>query len=100
MKLFSDAGLTVASVNSVAEAFADPQVLHRHMVVDVPSPSLGPDTRIKMAGIPVKYSDPSAQPSVRLPPPLLGEHTDEVLRDVLGRSAEQIAQLRQAGALG
>jgi crotonobetainyl-CoA:carnitine CoA-transferase CaiB-like acyl-CoA transferase len=74
-------GVTVAPINSVKEALQDPQVLHRDMVVRVQHPS-APEP-IKLIGLPVKYSDPSASASVRLAPPTLGQHTREVLSQVL-----------------
>lgn len=46
-----------------------------------------------MAGIPVKYSE--TKPSIRRPPPLLGQHTEEVMRDVLHYSEEQVKGLRE-----
>jgi crotonobetainyl-CoA:carnitine CoA-transferase CaiB-like acyl-CoA transferase len=50
-----------------------------------------------MAGIPVKYS--ATPGTVRLPPPLLGEHTEEILSEILGLERSQITELREAGAI-
>jgi formyl-CoA transferase len=82
-------------VNNMQRLFADPQVQHRQMIETVPHPTIG---ELKLTGIPVKYSETPGQ--VRRPPPLLGEHTDEVLAEVLGYPAEQIAALKQQGAVG
>lgn len=49
--------------------------------------------KIKVTGLPVKFSE--TKPSIRLPPPVLGEHTFEVLKNFLGYSAERIEQLRR-----
>ncbi|MGB2985192.1 MAG: CoA transferase, partial [Phycisphaerae bacterium] len=74
--------------------FSDPQVLHRDMVAEVPHPTIG---TLRLGGIPIKYSETPG--IVRLPPPLLGEHTDEILTDVLGYPQDKIAALRQQGAI-
>jgi formyl-CoA transferase len=86
-------GVPAGPVNNVAEVFEDPQVLARNMRIDVPHPKLG---NVRMAGIPYKHGDTPA--TVRRHPPMLGEHTDEVLRE-RGVSDNEIAQLRQEGAL-
>ncbi|MEX0803468.1 MAG: CoA transferase, partial [Candidatus Binatia bacterium] len=67
-----------------------PQVLHRDMLVEVEHPTAG---KVPMAGIPVKFSVTPA--SVRLPPPLLGEHTGEVLKTWLGMSDETIEEFQR-----
>ena len=72
--------------------FADPQVLHRDMVAEVPHSTIG---TLRLSGIPIKYSETPGK--IRLAPPLLGEHTDEILSDVLGYSREQVAALRSEG---
>jgi formyl-CoA transferase len=63
-----------APVNTIDKVFADPQVLAREMVVEMPHPTAGV---VKMAGTPIKLSATPAQ--MKLPPPLLGEHNEEVL---------------------
>jgi len=95
MDLLVKASIPCGPVNDMEHLFADPQILHRNMVVEVPHPSIG---TVRLGGIPVKYSQTPG--SVRLPPPLLGEHTDEILREVLGYSPEKIEALRGAGAIG
>ena len=70
------ADVPVGAVRSVPDVLADPQVLARDMVVTVSHHAVGD---LKLVGIPFKFSGTPA--SIRLPPPLLGEHTAEVLRE-------------------
>jgi crotonobetainyl-CoA:carnitine CoA-transferase CaiB-like acyl-CoA transferase len=78
----------VGPVNDYDDVFADPQVIHNGMVVDVEHHT-GP---LRVTGVPVHLSDTPG--SVRLPPPGLGEHTEQIL-DELGFSAEFVARLRE-----
>lgn len=89
------AGVPNGPINTVAQVVQDAQVLARQMLVEVPHPTAG---AVKMAGVPIKLSETPG--GVRLPPPLLGQHSDEILRNLLGYSAEQIAQLRAEGVVG
>jgi crotonobetainyl-CoA:carnitine CoA-transferase CaiB-like acyl-CoA transferase len=79
------------------QALADPKVLDlsrvldRQMLVEMNHPKVG---KLKAVGSPVKLSE--TPPQYRIPPPLLGEHTEEVLRDVLGYDKEAIARLKKA----
>jgi CoA:oxalate CoA-transferase len=92
---FADAGLPAGPINDVGQVFADPQVLHREMAVSVDHPTAG---RVRLPGIPVKFADTPAR--IQGPPPLLGEHTEAVLREVLQLTDEAIVDLRACGALG
>ncbi len=94
IELFVDASIPCGPVNNMESLFADPQVLHREMVVEVPHETIG---TLRLSGVPIKYSETPA--SVRLPPPLLGQHTDEILVDVLGYSQGQVEALRRQGAI-
>jgi len=89
------AGIPVGRVRSVAEAFANPQVSGRNMLIEVDHATVG---RMRMTGNPIKMSDVEEAPTVA--PPTLGQHTDEVLSQKLGLTSEQIAVLRRDGALG
>ena len=94
MKLFVDASIPSGPVNTMQSLFADPQVLHRNMLVEMPHRTIG---TLRMAGIPVKYSETPG--TVRLPPPLLGEHTDEVLTE-LGLDADAISRVLATPGVG
>ncbi len=84
-------------INTLDQVFEDPHVKAREMVVNIPHPLAGPDgaqliaSPLRLSETPVEY---------RHHPPLLGQHTDEVLRDVLGYDADKIAGLRESGAIG
>ncbi len=83
-----------APVNSVRQALTDEQVLAREMIVEVKHPGFG---ALKEVACPIKTDGVIANP---LPGPLLGEHTDQILREILGYPAERIARLRAAGVIG
>jgi crotonobetainyl-CoA:carnitine CoA-transferase CaiB-like acyl-CoA transferase len=84
---FDRAGIPCGPINDYAEAFANPQILARDMVVEVSHPTLG---QLRTVGAPVKMSE--TPPNVHRRAPLLGEHTREVLREV-NYSDEEIAAL-------
>ena len=81
-------GVPCGRINTVAQALEEPQTQARGMVETVTHPNVGD---LKMLGVPFKFSDTPA--AVRRPPPLLGEHTDEVLGE-LGMDTAAIAKLR------
>lgn len=90
IKLCRDNGIPCGPINTIDKVFNDPQVLNRDMVVEVKHPSAG---KIKLAGIPIKLSHTPAL--IKTPPPLLGEHTNEILSDLLGYNKEKISRLRK-----
>jgi crotonobetainyl-CoA:carnitine CoA-transferase CaiB-like acyl-CoA transferase len=92
--LLDSAGVPCGPINSVPEVFAEPQVQSRGMLRHIPHPC-GVDvpqvaSPLRFAGAPLSYD---------VPPPLLGEHTDTILRS-LGYSPERIDELRAAGIIG
>jgi formyl-CoA transferase len=89
-KGLTDAEVPCAPVQSIDQVFQAPQVLHRDMLVEVEHPTAG---KVRMAGMPVKFSLTPA--SVRMPPPLLGEHNNEILKNWLGMNAEAIEELKR-----
>jgi formyl-CoA transferase len=90
LKILNDAEVPCAPVQTIDKVFQAPQVLHRDMLVEVEHPTAG---KLPMAGIPVKFSVTPA--SVRLPPPLLGEHNREILKTWLDMSDEAIEELER-----
>jgi formyl-CoA transferase len=90
---FEAAGIPSGPINDYAQAFADPQVAARAMVVDVDHPTLG---RLRGLGSPVKMSATPLDPGRRAP--CLGEHTDEVLRRA-GVGDDELREMRAAGAI-
>jgi crotonobetainyl-CoA:carnitine CoA-transferase CaiB-like acyl-CoA transferase len=91
--LLIENGIPVGAINNLAEVAEHPQVKARSSFVEIEHPRAG---KLRVAGVPVRLS--ATPGSVRTPSPLLGQHTDEVLRDLLGLSAAEIAALRACGA--
>jgi succinate--hydroxymethylglutarate CoA-transferase len=87
---FKAAGVPCGRINSVAEALADPQTAARGMIETVEHPVIG---ALKLLGMPYKFSATPA--TVRRAPPLLGEHTEEILTRELGLDGAAIAALRR-----
>ena len=91
--ILNQAGIPCGPIYNVGQALDHPQVRHREMVVERPHPTMG---TVRLLGLPVKLSETPG--AVRLVPPLLGEHTDEVLREI-GVNDAGITRLREAGVV-
>lgn len=87
-------GVPVAHVYNIAEAIEDPHVKARGTIIEYDHPTAG---KVRMPGYPVKLSETPA--TYRMGAPQLGEHTVEVLTEMLGYSDEKIEELRKAGAV-
>jgi crotonobetainyl-CoA:carnitine CoA-transferase CaiB-like acyl-CoA transferase len=87
-------GVPCSPVNTVDQVFADPQVRHRQMQIRMPHP-LSADGMVDLIGNPIKYSGTPVDYS--LPPPSCGQHTDEVLKELLATPEAEIAALRKRG---
>jgi len=88
---FDAAGVPSGPINGFAEVFADPQIVHRQMLTHIPHPQAG---SVPLVANPVKFS---ATPVVYdRAPPLLGQHTAEVLHELLGLDQARIAELGRA----
>jgi crotonobetainyl-CoA:carnitine CoA-transferase CaiB-like acyl-CoA transferase len=85
-------GVPCGPINDLSQVFADPQVRHRGMEVRAPHPTAG---QVRMVANPIKFSATPITHEVA--PPLLGQHTAEVLSGVLGVGEAEIARLRREG---
>ncbi|KAL8644321.1 MAG: hypothetical protein Q9210_007311 [Variospora velana] len=86
LRLLDESGMPYAAVNDIQATLS-----HEH---EVEHPTCGP---MKLINTPVKYSD--SEPSIRMAPPTLGQHTDEILTGVLGMSDANVAELRASGVV-
>lgn len=93
LALFEEHGVPCGPINTYADVFNDEQVAARDMVVDTDHPTLG---RLRTLGTPLKMSRTPPRPG--RPAPLLGQHTDEVLREA-GCGGEELAALRAASII-
>jgi crotonobetainyl-CoA:carnitine CoA-transferase CaiB-like acyl-CoA transferase len=91
--LLENAAVPCGPINDLAGVFADPQVVHRGLRIDLPHAAGGTAPQvanpIRFSATPIDY---------RSAPPLLGQDTEAILRE-LGRDAEAIARLRTAGVI-
>ncbi|MFL6658492.1 MAG: CaiB/BaiF CoA transferase family protein [Massilia sp.] len=87
-------GVPCGPINNIGEVFENPQVKARGVAIEMDHPAAG---KVKLVRSPMRLSATPAEAA--LPPPMLGQHTDEVLREVLGRSDAEIAALRAKGVL-
>ncbi len=86
------AGVPCGPINDLAQVFSEPQAVARGLRFELPHPSAG---SVPLVRSPMRFSETPVEH--RLPPPTLGQHTDEVLRDFLKKSPAEIARLRSAG---
>jgi crotonobetainyl-CoA:carnitine CoA-transferase CaiB-like acyl-CoA transferase len=90
-------GVPCGPVNSIDEVFEDEQIRHREMRIDMPHP-LSADGTVPLLGNPIKMS--ATPPAYRRPPPFLGQHTDEVLAELLALDEAERDRLRRDGVIG
>ena len=83
------AGVPNGPINTIEQVFAEPQAIARGLRVELPHPAAG---KVSLVRSPMRFSATPVEHE--RPPPLLGEHTDEVLRGLLGMKDEEIAKLR------
>lgn len=89
-------GVPCSPVNTVDQVFADPQVRSRGMQISLPHPLAGKGS-VDLIGNPIKFSETPVD--YRQPPPTLGQHTDEVLRELLDLPDTELAELRGRGVI-
>lgn len=94
VKLLEDKDVLCGPVNTHREVVNDPQVQHNNMIIEIEHPVAG---KFRTAGNPIRLSETPG--SVRMPPPALGQHTDEVLA-FLGYTEEEVATLREQRVIG
>lgn len=83
-------------VNNLEQVFNDPQILHRGMRLSMDYPGMR-NGRLELIGNPIKLSETPVD--YRLPPPQVGQHTDEVLQELLDMGGDEIDTLRRAGVI-
>lgn len=91
-------GIAAAALGSMSDVLADPQLHARDMVLPIEHPTIGPVLAVSTYGFPVRFSESDA--GFGAPAPRLGEHTEDVLRERLGLSQEEVEVLRLAGVIG
>ncbi len=88
-------GLAYGPVQSIADLVDDPQLRHRGMLTEIEHPD--GQGKIPVRGVPIRFSESPG--SLRTPPPTVGEHTDDVLRELCGCDANELAELRADGII-
>ncbi|XP_032160078.1 succinate--hydroxymethylglutarate CoA-transferase isoform X6 [Mustela erminea] len=92
--LFEGSGVAYGPINDMKNVFAEPQVLHNGLIMELKHPTVG---KISVPGPAVRYS--KFQMSEARPPPLLGQHTTHILKEVLGYDDRAIGELLGAGVV-
>jgi crotonobetainyl-CoA:carnitine CoA-transferase CaiB-like acyl-CoA transferase len=89
VEMLEAAGVPNGPINNVRQVFEEPQAIARGLRFELPHPTAG---SVPLVASPMRFSATPVEQ--KLPPPTLGQHTDEILRDVLGLDADAIAKLR------
>jgi CoA:oxalate CoA-transferase len=90
-EIFDNSGIPNGPINTIEKVIVDPQVLFREMIIEVEHPIAG---ILKMPGVPIKMSE--TQGAVRNASPVLGEHTIEILKELIGLNQVEIDELYEA----
>ncbi len=94
VQLLDAAGVANGPINSIAQVFEEPQVHARGLKIELPHATAG---KVELVASPMRFSDTPIKHE--LPPPALGQHTDEILRGILKKSAAEIAKLKKDGVV-
>jgi crotonobetainyl-CoA:carnitine CoA-transferase CaiB-like acyl-CoA transferase len=94
LALLESAGVPNGPINNLAQVFEEPQVKARGVKIELEHAAAG---KLPLVASPMRFSGTPLE--YRLAPPLLGDHTDEVLRELLGKNEAEIAALRAEGAV-
>jgi crotonobetainyl-CoA:carnitine CoA-transferase CaiB-like acyl-CoA transferase len=94
VKLLDDAGVANGPINTIKEVFEEPQVIARGLKIELPHAAAG---TVPLVASPMRFSETPLKHE--LAPPIVGQHTEEILRGVLQKSDAQIAALRSTGAV-
>jgi len=86
------AGVPCGPINNLEQVFAEPQAMARGLRMELPHPTAG---KVALTRSPMRFSETPVQHE--MPPPTLGQHTDEVLKDLLKKNPSEIARLRSEG---
>jgi len=89
-KHFEGAGIPSGIMYTLDQVFSNPQVLERNMLQIIDHPTIG---KLKMIGVPVKYRSNGSKPMT--PPPMMGEHTNWILQNILEYTKDEIARMRK-----
>jgi CoA:oxalate CoA-transferase len=92
--LLEQVGIPCGPINTVDQIIHHPQIQARNMIVENIHPVAG---SVKMAGVPVKFSETPG--GIERHAPLLGQHTEEVLHEILGLNKDEVNRLKEAGVL-
>jgi len=94
VRLLTDAGIPAGPVNTITEAFNDPQISAREMFIDLNQPDIG---NIPLPGIVIKLSETPG--SIETPAPSIGQHNREIYGDLLGFSEADIEKMKTEGVI-
>ena len=90
IEILRNNGIPCGPINNLEDALNNPQVIQREMVQEIQIPEIG---KTKITGVPIKMS--ATPGSIRMPPPSLGEHTNQILKNYLNISNSEIEHLRE-----
>ncbi|MEW6041092.1 MAG: CoA transferase, partial [Elusimicrobiota bacterium] len=94
LKTFDENGIPAGPILSIDKVVSHPQVIARDMIIEMQHSKAG---KIKLTGIPVKLSETPG--AAQTPPPTLGQHTEEVLKEILGYDEKTIQKLKRENVI-